>query len=203
MLPLEGGDQYGRVYLRDAAAPEPVLLSAGPSGAPANHHSTAALISRDGSLVVFQSYASDLVPGDQNNQPDLFVYRLPSLETDSDQDGLADEWEMTWFGDLAQDKDGDPDHDGASNAAEFRAGTNPGSDASLFQVQKIEAVLSQRMILFWKSVPGKQYQVEAANDFSPDAWQSLNTPVYATSELTSLDIPSPAASQFYRVRLVE
>jgi uncharacterized repeat protein (TIGR02543 family) len=45
---------------------------------------------------------------------------------DSDADGLPDAWEQLYFGNLtAQDGTGNPDGDGASNLAEFQAGTNP------------------------------------------------------------------------------
>jgi hypothetical protein len=45
---------------------------------------------------------------------------------DADQDGLADTWEMFWFGNLtSQSGTGDADNDGVNNAAEENAGTNP------------------------------------------------------------------------------
>ncbi len=50
---------------------------------------------------------------------------------DTDADGLADSWEITHFGSLAaQNGDGDPDNDLATNAQEFAAGTDPNSSAS-------------------------------------------------------------------------
>jgi CotH kinase protein/Concanavalin A-like lectin/glucanases superfamily/Lamin Tail Domain/Chitobiase/beta-hexosaminidase C-terminal domain/Bacterial TSP3 repeat len=44
---------------------------------------------------------------------------------DTDNDGLSDIWETAQFGNLAQTATGDPDSDGATNLAEFTAGTNP------------------------------------------------------------------------------
>lgn len=44
---------------------------------------------------------------------------------DSDGDGLADAWELFYFGNLSQDGTGDPDGDGSSNLVEFQLGTNP------------------------------------------------------------------------------
>ena len=44
---------------------------------------------------------------------------------DSDQDGLQDPWEMAIFGSLSEDGPGDPDEDGAFNAAELAYGTDP------------------------------------------------------------------------------
>jgi hypothetical protein len=47
------------------------------------------------------------------------------FSADSDGDGLADDWEIAHFGNLAQTAEGDPDGDGASNLTEFELGTNP------------------------------------------------------------------------------
>lgn len=49
---------------------------------------------------------------------------------DSDKDGLHDDWEMQWFGNLSQNGSGDPDADLYDNLAEFIAGTQPTSAAS-------------------------------------------------------------------------
>ena len=54
----------------------------------------------------------------------MLSYTIASL-ADSDSDGLADTWENTYFGNLAQIGSGDPDSDGLSNAGELTAGTNP------------------------------------------------------------------------------
>jgi hypothetical protein len=48
------------------------------------------------------------------------------LELDTDGDGLADNWEITYFGSITnQTGTFDRDNDGVSNAAEFRDGSNP------------------------------------------------------------------------------
>lgn len=44
---------------------------------------------------------------------------------DSDSDGLPDEWEYTYFGNLAQGPNNDFDNDGYTNAQEFSMSTNP------------------------------------------------------------------------------
>jgi hypothetical protein len=45
---------------------------------------------------------------------------------DSDADGLPDEWEIQYFGNLRdQSHSDDPDGDGVNNLAEMQAGTNP------------------------------------------------------------------------------
>ena len=47
------------------------------------------------------------------------------VEIDSDADGLADWWELQYFGNLNQTAAGDPDGDGSSNLQEYQQGRNP------------------------------------------------------------------------------
>ena len=49
---------------------------------------------------------------------------LPEAE-DTDGDGVADGWEIYWYGDLAKDAQSDTDGDGYTIAQELAAGTNP------------------------------------------------------------------------------
>lgn len=53
--------------------------------------------------------------------------RVFSFDPDSDGDGMSDWWELRCFGDLNMTADGDVDRDGATNLAEFQAGTLPGN----------------------------------------------------------------------------
>jgi hypothetical protein len=52
---------------------------------------------------------------------------VTAITIDNDADGLADEWEERWFGNITtiNDPDGDYDGDLASNIAELNADTNP------------------------------------------------------------------------------
>jgi hypothetical protein len=48
-----------------------------------------------------------------------------TVGTDTDNDGLPDDWEMKHFGNLNQTASGDPDGDGVSNINEYKQGRNP------------------------------------------------------------------------------
>ena len=61
---------------------------------------------------------------DGDNVPDGLDVR-PASSTDSEPDGLPDDWETFWFGNLDPTGTGDPDGDGLSNAKEFDQGTDP------------------------------------------------------------------------------
>lgn len=51
---------------------------------------------------------------------------LPLLDvSDTDGDGLADEWELTYFPDLSEAPGGDPDQDGLTTSEEYVLHTNP------------------------------------------------------------------------------
>lgn len=50
-------------------------------------------------------------------------------ETDVDGDGLADWWEVQYFGNLGETANGDPDGDGLTNLQEYQQGRNPTKSA--------------------------------------------------------------------------
>ena len=51
---------------------------------------------------------------------------------DRDNDGLPDNWESQYFGNLTRDGSGDFDNDGNSDLLEFEDGTDPTNSASGF-----------------------------------------------------------------------
>src|SRR5262249_13943652 len=93
-----------------------------------NGASRAPFLSADGRTIVFQSFASDLTPGDYNETRDVFVATIGDL--DDDRDGMDDDWEMAFFGTLDRDGSGDFDGDGRNDRDEFRLGTNPSDPSS-------------------------------------------------------------------------
>ncbi|MCK5037702.1 MAG: fibronectin type III domain-containing protein [Thermoplasmata archaeon] len=55
---------------------------------------------------------------------------IPTADLDSDNDGLLDSWEETYFGDLNQSSEDDYDNDSYTNLEEYEAGTLPDNDLS-------------------------------------------------------------------------
>ncbi len=85
-----------------------------------------------GTWAVWQYTSTGSIPGIAGNvDHDAFNGTMAALvETlvivgDSDGDGMSDGWERLWFGGLGEPANGDYDLDGASNLAEYLAGTNP------------------------------------------------------------------------------
>jgi subtilisin family serine protease len=119
---------------------------------------------------------------------------------DSDGNGLPDWWELEYFGVLTgTDPNADPDGDGASNLAEFLAGTNPTNYNSALRLQVLGA---NPAVLQWPSAAGRYYNLLGATNlltgFSP-----IQTNLTATPPLnTATDVPPPNASRtFYRLQL--
>jgi hypothetical protein len=170
-------------------------------------------MSADGRTVAFQSFASDLVPGDYNDTRDVFVVTLGGPDTDGDH--MDDDWEMAYFNTLDRDGSGDFDHDGASDLAEFRAGTNPANDASILRVLRLTTAVDQAVtgrrstVLLWSATPGRTYRVQFKSDLNFQ-WLAVAGDVTASSTSASLtdtveatpdDVMRP--HRFYRVLLVQ
>jgi Tol biopolymer transport system component len=69
----EDTDELGDVFVRDVRAGTTERVSRTATGVAPNSHSLDVAMSDDGRLVVFLSYASNLVPGDTNFAGDIFV----------------------------------------------------------------------------------------------------------------------------------
>jgi len=202
---LVPNDQNGLpdIFVRDLQAGVTWLASARPDGSAGNERALGSpQISADASTVVFLSAASDLIAGDFNNQADIFAFSVPVLPSpDTDQDGLADAWEMAQFGDLSHDGSADSDQDGVSDRDEYVAGTLPLNPASQFMVEAAPATAGGKVKLAWKAAPERKYRVQFTDDLSLGAWQDLALPPAADGDNLTVEDPSeaPLGSRFYRV----
>ncbi len=99
----------------------------------------------------------------------------PPPETDSDGDGLPDDWELrhglnpdSALGD--DGADGDPDGDGLSNRREFQVGTSPRE----FTVRLMTArVAGPRLYLTFNAVAGRAYRLESRPVLGEGTWEVL------------------------------
>ena len=192
------------VFVRDLAATNTLLISLNRDGTGAGDSlSVKPVLGGDGRTVLFQSFASDLVAQDFNNNRDIFVLRLGS--SDSDGDGLDDDWELAYFGTLARDGTGDFDGDGQTDLAEYHAGTNPANDQSILRVLTLASAGGSSTTVLWSAVPGKSYRVQFMDNADDSGWNDLPGTVTATSS-TGSRVDTSAASagkRFYRVILVQ
>jgi hypothetical protein len=134
-----------------------------------------------------------------------------SPEEDEDEDGLPDYWELWHFGHLSPQPGDDADADGASNAAEFAANTDP-SDATSLAHLDIVSVAPDGLTLDLRVSEGRQYVLERRNGSSPaDSWSAVSEPILIGDPIGegSLHFITQAPAQetdepgpwFYRVRV--
>jgi hypothetical protein len=191
------------VFLRDLVLSRTILLSINRDGTGAgNKLSGNPIMSADGSTVLFESYASDLVNGDYNDSRDVLVLRLS--HGDSDGDGLPDDWELAYFNTLARDGTGDYDGDGQTDWMEFQAGTDPTNAGSVLRVITLSTPTSGPVRIFWSAVLGKKYRVQFKNSLLDPAWTDLPGDVVAADTTGFADDATSGATgqRYYRVRLV-
>ncbi|MCC6233395.1 MAG: hypothetical protein IT580_12170 [Verrucomicrobiales bacterium] len=108
------------------------------------------------------------------------LYTAPRLELsgtlvgpeDTDADGLPDDWERFWFGNLEPVVDGDPDLDGAANRAEWLAGTDPKGPQSVLRILSVARDLEGRLVIRFAVAAGRTYTLEGAEDLV--AWMPLS-----------------------------
>ncbi len=137
----------------------------------------------------------NLFPG-----PVLEVEGLVIGDTDADADGLPDDWERLSFGNLDQVASGDPDADGATNLAEWTAGTDPLSAAEVLRLTPMgtEALPALRFPIR----PNRIYSVERSTDLK--TWVAapgeLTYPATGWAAWTGTD-ESPSDARFLRVRV--
>jgi subtilisin family serine protease/subtilisin-like proprotein convertase family protein len=89
--------------------------------------------------------------------------------TDTDGDGLDDDWERAQFSSLLQGPRDDPDHDGQPNAVEQVLGTNPTAvDRPL--ILDLSTWNDTHFRLSWPGVEGESYQILGISDLgaTPD-----------------------------------
>ena len=122
---------------------------------------------------------------------------------DTDQDNLADTWEQSHFGNLAQNATDDPDGDGQSNATEYLTGTHPANGASLFAASVVSSE-ANKVMLAWPSLPGRIYRIESSTSpYGPWLIESSVPAAESPAITTSREIDTPPAFSafFYRIAL--
>jgi subtilisin family serine protease len=123
---------------------------------------------------------------------------------DTDGNGLPDWWEQQFFGHLTgTDPNADPDHDGASNLAEFLAGTNPTNYSSALRLTALPAGGTNGVALQWPGVAGRYYRLLLATNLLNGFNCLVRTNLAAMPPLNTVTDAAPASAgpRFYRLEL--
>lgn len=154
-------------------------------------------------------------------RPGDFILVNVTAGSDTDGDGLPDEWEQT----LVDWSDGaltsiwdvlgadDFDNDGQSNEEEYRAGTFAFLDYDYFFAEQFERTPNGRICITFLSVPGKAYRIEGASmtlsdgsyDWRPCEYSLTETgetqtgPVEGTGDWLSFYVPLTSSNTVLRM----
>jgi Tol biopolymer transport system component len=204
---LVSGNVQGRsdIYLRDLELGVTRLISLHQAAAQGGDGwCLAPTVSSDGRTVAFTSSADDLVSGDFNHHLDPFVAVLPLPDSaDTDHDGLPDDWELYYFGNLTHEGTTDSDGDGASDWAEFVAGTNPVQQNSVLHLNVLAPSPSKGPMLTWPASALRTYQVQYKKSLADPMWAELPGAIFGSGpgRLSLEDTNALAGQQrFYRVQ---
>jgi Tol biopolymer transport system component len=200
------------VYLYDSLTASNTLVSRPYSpGASANGDSDSPDISPDGRFVAYRSDASNLVPGDFNGVPDVFLWdRLTGatmlLSVSQGSDVSANNRSLTpvfsgdgttvffesWASDLVPF-----DFNGWSDI--FAVSLLSSGGVPLFRTA-ITSGPGPGIWISWPAVPGKSYRVQFKNTLADPAWQDFagNVSFVGTHAYLN-DLAVPGGQRFYRV----
>jgi Tol biopolymer transport system component len=197
-----------QLYLRNIAHGTNILVSRSwPAGTPAGGDSDSPEISPDGRMVVYRSAASNIVPGDTNGFPDIFLFDRQTgitLLLSCGANGAA----------AANSRSGAPSFSAGGRRIAFRSWASnldlhdfnqqPDlfayeilSSGSGFHVQA--AIANGAPTLIWPVTPGKTYRVQLKNDLSTAAWQEAPGSISFNQGQATYTDPSPAAKKFFRI----
>lgn len=122
---------------------------------------------------------------------------------DADMDGMADAWEIQYFGgtDIAGGgPNEDWDKDGRINLEEFEAGTDPTDPSSLLKVISF-APSGTSWVIKWNSVANRHYSVDWSHGIG-GPWEMVASNLPATPPINTYTNPLPNPAQsFYRILL--
>jgi hypothetical protein len=124
-----------------------------------------------------------------------------SLPVVLDFNGLPVDWELSHFGRTGIDPSTDPDGDGMSNLAEYRAGTDPNDPNSVFRFIEITPVQGG-IRLGWLSANYKTYTLQRSSG-PLGTYLDIQTGITAAAPTSTwLDATAPGSGPyFYRLRL--
>ena len=194
------------IFLFDRFSGSNFLLTAAAPGSIFDSWNSKPGINGDGRVVTFQSFNPNLISGDRNRSPDVFMASLSPWGTvDTDGDGIPDLWMIHYFGhptaqagDQSRAQD-DADGDGVDTLHEYLAGTDPTDGSSVFRVYITKTGSSTNAVtLNWLAVPGKSYHLQSKTELSDSVWLDSMANLSIIGTRVYVTVPADPPVQFYR-----
>lgn len=117
---------------------------------------------------------------------------------DLDGNGLADWWELKYFGGTTVNPDADPDNDSLTNGEEHVAGTDPTDPSSYLRLDG--STPDRGVTLSFEAFPTRSYTLQFTDALGTGIWQKLSdVPARASRSLVTTPDPNPTAHRVYRL----
>ncbi len=129
----------------------------------------------------------------------VVIRPLSAPDPDRDDDGMLDDWEIAWFGNVSRQPAADDDLDGKTNFEEFAAGTSPIDPLSLFDITQI-GVNGEQVEVRWHPTSYKYYQVYYSSSPAGE-WFPLGQPQDSGGGAQVDEDASSARQRYYRVEV--
>jgi hypothetical protein len=122
---------------------------------------------------------------------------------DADSDGLADAWELQYFGSINNPQatpNADPDGDGFTNLQEYYSGTSPVDPNSSLRINSVNVASGTAAIRF-NAIAGRTYSIQYRGDVQDGSWFKLvDVPAQGSTGVVTVNDPTiGAAPRFYRL----